>query len=470
MQRYIRLLSGADLPVVAASQAPPAGVRILLGGPDSNELVAAAQQKKLVNFTGLKQDGFVLQQIELDDAPALVVGGNDDASTMYAAYDLFERLGVVFQITEDIIPERKPDLVLSDLHVRMEPALKYRGLHVRHFVLPWMGIEDFRKLLDQHAKMKCNYFEFYWYVGAPWTEYSYNGEKGLIGDVYTKESGYTTWQVNTATFTSSDVKIGRDHFSRKRVCAPEFQDCETQAEAHRAARQLLKQIIDYAHQRKIQVRLGMGDCPSVPPNLGRLTKYNLPNTLFGTIVSPGDPAGVEIWVAAVKSMIDTYPEADGYWVWLAECYFHFQDPGAKKIVTEYEDYRKLIPSLEELRKLGYDQYFEGMSEQRSSSRTSDCCTAESKSPPGSNSNTPKPTWAFPFWAERTSSRHGHPVPKEIPFQSMEASICWNRGGRVPMQLFANARDRETFLVPRLDDDRANSACIQLRAIRSRPGD
>ena len=71
LQRYVRLLSGADLPLASVSQAPPTGVRILLGGPDSNELVATAQQRKLVNFAGLKQDGFVLQQIELDGAPAL---------------------------------------------------------------------------------------------------------------------------------------------------------------------------------------------------------------------------------------------------------------------------------------------------------------------------------------------------------------------------------------------------------------
>jgi hypothetical protein len=43
-------------------------------------------------------------------------------------------------------------------------------------------------------------------------------------------------------------------------------------------------------------------------------------------------------------------------------------------------------------------------------------------------------------------------PKDVPFQSMEASICWNRKSRVPMQLFGGMGERERFLVPRLDDD------------------
>jgi Glycosyl hydrolase family 67 N-terminus len=294
LQRYLRLLSGGEIPI--ATSLSVSSTRILIGGPGSNELVAGAQQKNLVSFAGLKKDGFILRQIELDHAPAIVVGGNDDAATMYAIYDLIERLGVVFQITGDIIPERKSDLVLPYLDVRMEPVLKYRGLHVRPFIMPWMGLDDFRKLLDQHAKMKCNYFEFFWYAGAPWIEFSYKGEKVLLGDLQPKESGFLTWRINTATFTSSDVEIGRQHFPGKRVCAAEFQDCETQEEACRAARHLLKQVIDYAHEKKIHIRLGTGDCPIGSPNLGRLATYKLP-TDFGTLVSPGDPGAVDMWVA-----------------------------------------------------------------------------------------------------------------------------------------------------------------------------
>ena len=450
LQRYLRLLSGAEFPVTSGG--PAAGVRILLGGPASNEAVAAAQQKKLVNFAGLKPDGFILQQVEMEGNPAIVVGGNDDAATMYAVYDLIERMGVVFQITGDLIPQQKPDLALPNLQVRMEPVLKYRGLHVRPFVLPWMGLDDFRTLLDQHAKMKCNYFEFYWYCGAPWVEFSYQGEKQLIGDVQPKESGYLTWRANTATFTAADVEIGREHFPGKRVCAIEFQDCENQEEAYRVARHFLKQVIDYAHQRKIQIRLGAGDCPIGPPNLGRLAKYNL-QMFHGTLVSPGDPAAVDIWTAIVKSMIETYPEADGYWLWLSEGYYDMGDPGIKKFVTEYESYRKLIPSLEELRQVGYDQYFVGMTEQKQIEsdlgllHCGKVITERIKREyPKANLGIAVLGRAYLFKAMDAM------LAKEIPFESMESSICWNRGSRVPMQLFADAGGRETLLVPRLDDD------------------
>ena len=107
VQRYVHQLSGAELPIATADAVPPQRNLIVLGGPEINPLVAAAEQKQLVRFAGLKPDGFVVRTVELDGRPAIVAGGNDEAGTMYAGYELLERLGIVFQLTNDIIPQRK---------------------------------------------------------------------------------------------------------------------------------------------------------------------------------------------------------------------------------------------------------------------------------------------------------------------------------------------------------------------------
>jgi hypothetical protein len=170
VQRYLRELTGAELAIVTNDTVPAGKPVVVLGGPKANPLSASAEQRGFMRFAGLKQDGFVIQTVDLGGQPAIVAGGNDEASTMYAAYELLERLGVAFQLTGDIIPQRRPDLKLPAAAVRMEPALKYRGLHMRHFVMPWMGLEEFRRMIDQMAKLKFNYLEFYWYVGAPYIE------------------------------------------------------------------------------------------------------------------------------------------------------------------------------------------------------------------------------------------------------------------------------------------------------------
>jgi hypothetical protein len=53
---------------------------------------------------------------------ALVIGGNDEAGTMYAAYDFLERLGFVFLLTKDILPQKNADVLLPALDERIEPA------------------------------------------------------------------------------------------------------------------------------------------------------------------------------------------------------------------------------------------------------------------------------------------------------------------------------------------------------------
>jgi len=172
------------------------------------------------------------------------------------------------------------------MNIRMEPAIRYRGLHIRTLVMPWMGLAEFQKLLDQMAKMKSNYLEFYWYVGSPWIEYSYRGEKVLIGDLFPRESNYQLWRITTGNLTEADVKIGREHF-KESVFAPEFRNCDTPEKAFAASQKMLSQMIDYAHQRKIQVRLGSGDCPGTPPNLGRFARNgHIGKYIDGILIPP----------------------------------------------------------------------------------------------------------------------------------------------------------------------------------------
>ena len=145
LQRYLKQLCGAELPVVASDKSRPQRPLIVVGGPQANPLAAVAQKQQLVNFAGLKPDGFLLKRVQLKGVPALLVGGNDEAATMYAAYELLERLGIVFQLTNDIIPQQKPDLALPALDVRMEPVLKHRGMHCCHGIRWYMGLADFRQ-------------------------------------------------------------------------------------------------------------------------------------------------------------------------------------------------------------------------------------------------------------------------------------------------------------------------------------
>jgi hypothetical protein len=349
VQRYVRQLSGAESPIASTDALPPHKTLIVLGGPKVNPLAAAAEQKQLVRFAGLKPDGLVLKTIELDGRTAVVAGGNEEAATMYAGYELLERLGIVFQLTNDIIPQQKPDLAMPALDVRLEPAFKHRGMHCWHGIRWYMGLSELRQEIDQLAKLKMNVFQFYWGMGGPWAEFSYDGKVAEISGK--KESGYVAWP--GASGTANTVLVGRECFRPDGYLGPpEFASVQTQEEAYRTAREFLREVIRYAHSRKVQVWLTMGEIPYVSANLVPPTSKRGHNFYCGVALSPGDPAVLDIWEAAVRSMIESYPEADRYWVVSGSELLGgtrpvhgiaANDPQIQAFIREYTGLRPLLP-------------------------------------------------------------------------------------------------------------------------------
>ncbi len=70
LQSYVEKLSAAVLPIVTDDEFPAEKGLILLGGPQSNPLVAETVRQHQADFTGLKPEGFVLKTIELRGRPA----------------------------------------------------------------------------------------------------------------------------------------------------------------------------------------------------------------------------------------------------------------------------------------------------------------------------------------------------------------------------------------------------------------
>ena len=58
----------------------------------------------------------------------------------------------------------------------------------------------------------------------------------------------------------------------------------------------------------------------------------------------GEPAMLDIWEAAVASMIETYPEADRYWVCTgSEAHIAASDPKTQEFIRDYAHVRPLLP-------------------------------------------------------------------------------------------------------------------------------
>lgn len=456
LQKYLRLLSGVQVQILNESQVssrPPRESLILIGGPDTNKTVRTAAQARFVDFGGLKPEGFVIKTGLLKSHPTVIVGGNDDASNLYGVYDLIEHLGVTFQLTGDIIPPKADVLVIPALDLRKEPAFPRRG-----FLLPDGGYEnltmfsyqDYTNLLDQMAKMKFNYMQFWWFSFEPWLKYGYKGEPMGMGDVSTKESGYLTWaHEGFGSRTTDDVLIGKEKFKGRRIAPPEMQQVETPQQAFESAQDLLRRIIRYARSRGIKVWPAV-ELASLPPNLARYCErlFELPfNRIFGTFVHPLDPVNREIQVNRFKALVETYPEAEGYFFVFGEVYPELNNEKHHAFFVQQR------PTFHDLRQLRGPWIIDIP---QSSDRVVDSNIAF--------------TDLFKFlMTERDETApkvkigvmgigRGYALPlldkmlpKDIPFTDMESSGVWTPGG-VPMEDFGGMGDRERTLEPRVDDD------------------
>ncbi len=231
LQRYLHALSGARISIIRDSQISGQVSQrslIFVGGPAVNPVLSLVEEKLGLNRRALKAGGFVIWTGRVKNHPAVVVAGQDGISTLYGVYELVERLGVTFRLTGDIVPQRQDSLSIPSFDVRKEPAFARRGFLLQdggYENLTMFSYGDYARLIDQMAKMKCNYLQFWWFAFEPWLNFSYRGESKWMGDVSTKESGYLTWRYGGfGSRTTEDVVIGKHWFKGKRIAPPEMQN------------------------------------------------------------------------------------------------------------------------------------------------------------------------------------------------------------------------------------------------------
>jgi hypothetical protein len=458
LQKYIEQFTGSKLEILEAEEArrkPKDLVLILVGGPQVNDLVREVTSKKLVSFEKLKADAFIIKTTALDGRHTLVVGGGDEAATMYAAYDLLERYGAMFLLTGDILPEKRPDLELQDFDVRSEPAFSRRGLNTwsgyPNFSV--MSMVDIRKFLDQMAKMKLNYLQFGWLPSEPWLKYDYRGEVKWMGDVTKKEGGYTLFGDDMGSYKTTDMVVGQEHFKSAgvypRLEPPEFQHIENNEQGFETAEKYLHELIAYAASRKIKVWLQL-DGTSVAPNLARYTTraLALPFDAFGTFICPDNPVSWELNENRLKSLVQTYPEAEGYFWYLAEAY-----PVCFQTEKERQFYQGLRPKY--------------AGEAEASAAFKGNIPKDNNTVVDSNSGSIYLIQKLMEARERIAPQVKMGIaglgrlylfpyldkmfPKNVPFSDMESRAIWTPTG-VPMEMFGGMGERENTLSNRIDDD------------------
>ena len=262
-----------------------------------------------LDFDSLSDQGFFLKTQRTASRTIVAVGGGSPRAMLWAVYELGERMGVRFLTSGDVYPSVVSIEEFPVINLVLEPRFSVRAHPSIQDFAPsgeaW-GIEDFKKLIDQLAKLKfsrINVFPFAWQPFLHWEC------KGIA------RSSFWLWYNDHLPLTPD--MIGRELFAEgDEFWNPDLPLHGSYQESVIAGERLIHQIIQHAHRRGMECGL-YADLTQFTPEFAPLLKdAQVVHQVGRLTVVPGSETGIDdeqyydLAVAVLQASLNTYPEAD----------------------------------------------------------------------------------------------------------------------------------------------------------------
>ena len=205
------------------------------------------------------------------------------------------------------------------------------------------GFEDYRRFIDQMAKLRLNYLNLNITGADPTLDYTFQGEKNLAGDVNNWEAGFLAPRRFYRSAKTDQVEIGREQFvGSPYMASPELQGIRSQEEAHRRIKAMFHAVFAHAGKRGVEIGFTL-DPTEIPYNFARFMKRNdrqpAHKTIAGARVDYTDPLFEEHTRAWLSALFETYPDAVDLYFWNAEGYGKEPDHESSEHMEVMERYR-----------------------------------------------------------------------------------------------------------------------------------
>jgi hypothetical protein len=325
LRRYLNMLYGLH---VGISRSMDSGTEfyLLIGSPATNSAVTRALGPH--GWPEVTDQGIVLKSGSIQGKPALIFGGGSPAATLWAVYDFVESTGVRFLVAKDVLPRKATPFPPATQNVVKEPTFRfraYRGINDLPTSLIFYGLDDYRHLIDQLARMKFNVFYVAIYPFQPFVQYEFRGQPKTTGVL---DYG---WKLSIHKET-----IGREVFGGKKEFGnPDIENAQTYSERVQAATGLLRAVFAYAKSRGMKTGLDFpinqfpeefnhrlaewSDRQYIPGSaINGLSDVRLGvseegiDSLAFPYMTPDNPVVMDLNKTVIRAYVDTYPAVDFY--------------------------------------------------------------------------------------------------------------------------------------------------------------
>ncbi len=451
IQELVPRLTGAD-----AALGSNAGdtMNIVVGNLDENLLVAEAVSQGVIDLDELNEDDFVLKQVRMNDKVFLFVAGRNPRSAAYAVSELFERLGCTFLISGDRLPPCDPDQCVPELDEVRRTDASWRGILFGGYCFvanSMFSLPDYEAMFDQMVKLKMNRIIFYHFSNEPFIDYTFKGERKLVGDISHPDSGYISYgREFTGSWRVEDLPVHQETFDREKMCPHELQDVTTSDQALDQARSLMQAVMAAARKRGIEP--WMSFLPQfTSPNLSKYLRP-MPRTHghWSAHISCTDPEVGPLNRTRIQGIVDAYPDLEGVLLSIPEGFFEDPYPETEALIDqEWGSYAEAL----DLQNQYWGKFWPGEEQQKAHIRADIAFTEiVKKTINEARAVAPDLKLGICTVCKAYLLTHLHEIlPKDMPFVDIESRALWTLDG-APLHLFKRMKGRECSIVPRAVDD------------------
>ncbi|MBN2310354.1 MAG: hypothetical protein JXR94_15375 [Candidatus Hydrogenedentes bacterium] len=288
LQRYLYVLLDKTARIQTVDAVPRDAEGVVLGTPESLPDAGAPWP---FNLEPPRLDGYILHSVR-DDNRLVVVAGAVPNGVQNGVYGLLEALGFGFYLSRDTYPDEEAEL--PAFHESTSPAFAVRG------TLPWHNFPnspatwefaDYKALIDQLVRMRCNFVGFYAGDAMPYAAYEWEGALvggGPLPNTARPAAGFHP-------LATDRFFAGTGRYFAGSVFGAEASLIDDRAASIDAAKGVLRHALEYAKARGLKTCLGF--------------------EVDGDALDPGTQARFE---ARLKSLLADYPTLDYVSLWEGE--------------------------------------------------------------------------------------------------------------------------------------------------------
>ena len=256
-RRYLYLRTGKLVQIVKTdwNKLPNSEDVIVIGSSHSKMITGFSDLAKISDpSTALKNEEFWLKTVTLKNRKIVLVSGNDEVSTLHAAYKLMESYGIRYTLNGDVIPDGNLPMELPEIDTIYQPQFAIRGMLPYHSWNPegpenWTE-DAYKSFLSQQIKMGLNFMGLiYDFTNSDRRTYVFPPEKQHwgSGDYWIDTPPFGADQVFKSNLYGSDRWL-----EARKLPTPE----EQSAYMKQANMKFMGEVFSFAHLFGIKCAIG----------------------------------------------------------------------------------------------------------------------------------------------------------------------------------------------------------------------